>query len=784
MDSLEKSYQQAEKLLPWNLSLQLGNTRITPYWLDKHRFWFKRDIFDQYYGYQKGYCEFVLVDSKNLTQEKLFDHQRLADSLSRLLKKTISSNQLPIISLECCKNNQLTLYIDGTNNPNERVLFDRDSYTCKLIETGGLLASTSPDGLMEAVVKNYNIYLCDFDKRVEKALTDDGELHYGYGSYSDYISIGICDKKPLPPAVLWSLGSRYLAVQRIDERQVKAMPLQQSVPTDGSARPVTSTYKFAMPGDTNSTLASIYIIDIDNDVVIVNDRPPVTGLGGVLIEHACWSSDDCFYYTEWSRDRQMVRLVAFDPVAGSRVLIEEKNQSPAPLHPGPIPFEPAIFTILPEIEKLIWYSHCSGWGHLYLHDLATGTLTNPITSGDFVVTSLHGVDIDKGYVYFTACGSEPGENPYYEYFYRVNLDGSGLTLLTPEIAQHDITAPKYVAEDFRPLSKVHGLSPSADVFIDTISRIDLPYKSVLRSTHDGSELMLLAQCNPSLINDSSYHPPLDFTVKAAGKVEDLWGVIYRPSDFDKSKKYPVILAVYGGPQKCIVPKRFAEFIQYAGEIARTLAELGFIVVSLDPRGTPFRSKEFQSEIYGNMQNGGGIEDQVFALQQLGERYSWMDLNRVGITGHSNGGFASVRAMLSHPEFFKVAVASAGNYDQRGYIANWGETFQGLPVGKNYDDQSCLHLAQHLRGKLFLIHGDIDANVHISHTLQLSNQLIKYNKDFDLLVLPNRQHGYMQDTYFIRRVWDYFVQHLLDEKPPGQYLIKPPDNKSSDVKFCN
>ena len=500
---------------------------------------------------------------------------------------------------------------------------------------------------------------------------------------------------------------------------------------------------------------------------------PASVLGFIESGSVAWGTDSCLYSIEWTRDRQSARFVEFNFKHGaSRILLEEKGQGF--LGPDLFPLVGKhIFKVLPEINEFIWYSRRSGWGHLYRYDLTTGELKNPITSGEYVVTKIHHVDPLKGCVYFTACGREPERNPYYEHLYRVNSDGSDLVLLTPEASHHDIFPSNVDFADpivsFAP--DIHAISSSANVFVDTISRVDEPCKSVLRSTVDGAELMTLAQCDSTLLPDMTL--PQSFTVKATDDITDLWGVIYRPSDFDECKRYPVILMLYATPQLCITQKRFAED-SFMGNMGyrQVLAELGFVVITLEPRGTPLRSKAFHDVAYGNLQRGGGIDDQVAAIKQLGERYAWMDLDRVGIMGFSGGGFASARAMLSHPDFFKVAVSNAGNLDQRLYNAGWGEALQGLLEGNNYEEQACVSLAKNLRGKLLLTSGDSDANVHVAHMLQFVHELIKHNKDFDLLILPNRQHSYYEEPYFLRRLMDYFVEHLMKNPPPKSYCIKP------------
>jgi len=790
LNEMEQRYQRAEQWLSWNLAPKLNNLTVEPHWLDGHRFWFRRDL-------QEGH-EFILVDSENITLNPAFDHQRLAGVLAELLNQTVSPQQLPIKALEFRAKNQLRLEIDPTVAPHCKcILLELEDYNCtvefaeelgKSLKTRDddilweqsyahsfrtLLPVVSIDGQREVVRRGHNLFLREYTTGIETPLTDDGEPHYGYGNYSEHRSFGVFENKPMAPAVLWSPDERYLAVQRIDERQVKDMPMMQSVPEDGSIRPIGHSYKMALPGDTHVALASLCVIDLESGDIICIDRPPMPAaslVGFMECGAVEWGTDNCIYFVEWTRDRQTVRFVRFDPMNGvSRILLEEKGQGM--LGPAPFPMLGQVFKVLPESNEFIWYSRCSGWGHLYRYDLTTGELKNSITSGDYVVTRIHRIDPLAGCLHFTACGREPKRNPYYEHLYRVNMDGSDLILLTPEPSHHDIVPSNIDFLNANCATGVHAISPNGNAFVETISRVDQPSRSVLRSTDDGTELMTLAQCDQTLLPDMT--SPRAFTVKAADDTTDLWGVMYRPSDFDEGKHYPMILVLYGTPQLCFTQKKFAEkSVMVDISYCQALAELGFIVITLDPRGTPLRSKVFHDVAYGNLQNGGGIEDQVGAIKQLGERHAWVDLDRVGITGISGGGFASARAMLSHPNFFKVGVSNAGNHDQRLYCAGWVETFQGLLEGDNYEEQACISLAKNLEGKLLLTHGDRDANVHIAHTLQLVDELIRHNKDFDLLILPNRQHLYYEDPYYIRRLWDYFVEHLLNQKPPKKYCIAP------------
>jgi dipeptidyl aminopeptidase/acylaminoacyl peptidase len=351
-------------------------------------------------------------------------------------------------------------------------------------------------------------------------------------------------------------------------------------------------------------------------------------------------------------------------------------------------------------------------------------------------------------VYFNASGRETGEDPYLRHLYRVNLDGSDLQLLTPEAADHEIS-----------------FANSGRYFIDSYSRADLPTVSLLRSA-DGNVIRELARADVTKLAASGWKPPEPFRATAADGVTEICGLMFRPANFDPGKKYPVLDAIYPGPQTIKTPKNFPATLAGDGQ---DMAQLGFVVVTVDGRGTPFRSKAFHDFSYGKLGTAGGLEDHIAALRQLAKVHAYMDLDRVGIYGHSGGGYATVRAMLTYPEFYKVGVASAGNHDMRGYLARWGEKYIGPVNGDNYLEAANPVLAANLKGKLLLAWGDMDDNVPPSLSMQLVSALIKANKTFDMLVLPNRNHSFFNDPYFIRRRWDYLVEHLAGAMPPEYKL---------------
>ncbi|MBI2537788.1 MAG: prolyl oligopeptidase family serine peptidase, partial [Gemmatimonadetes bacterium] len=457
-------------------------------------------------------------------------------------------------------------------------------------------------------------------------------------------------------------------------------------------------------------------------------------------------------FTFLTRASKALYLVEADPTTGdAKVLAVDSAKTWVETSPQ----DPPSWYVT-EDGEVIWWSERDGWAHLY-RMAQGGTLRNQITQGAWPVGAVRHVDETAKQIYVTARGREPGRFIYYAHLYRVNFDGSGLTLLTPEDADHRI--------DF---------SPSGRYFIDIQSRIESPPVTVLRAAPDGRVVRKLEEADLSRLKAIGWTPPEIFQVKARDGITDIYGVIFKPSDFDSTKKYPVIDHIYPGPQVGSVGQwRFS-----SGGEERAIAELGFVVVEIDHLGTPLRSKAFHDNYYGNFHDNG-LPDHVTALKQLGARYSWMDLDRVGIYGHSGGGFASTDAMVTFPEFFKVAVSGAGNHDNRSYNIYWAEKYQGLmkpdTVRKtdNFEASANKTYAKKRQGRLLLMHGDMDDNVHPANTIQLVNELIKANKDFDLIVAPDRAHG-LNEPYFIRRRWDYFVRHLAGKEPPREYEIKRPE----------
>ena len=425
-----------------------------------------------------------------------------------------------------------------------------------------------------------------------------------------------------------------------------------------------------------------------------------------------------------------------------RVLIRE--QSDTYVDPGE-----TFYRFADGIGKVLWSSERDGWNHLYVYGRKTGQLENQVTRGTWVVREIDHVDEKDRRVYFMANGREKDEDPYQTHLYSIGLDGKDLRSLSPENANHSVS-----------------MSPEGRFFVDSYSRPDLPGESVLRRAQDGSEVRILETSDASDLVKTGWKPAEPFQGKAADGSADIYGLIWRPSNFDPSKKYPIIEQVYTGPQGFFVPKNFAGPFRL-----QSMAELGFIVVMVDGRGTTGRSRAFHQFSYRNL--GGAFADHVALIKQMAERYPYMDLSRVGIYGTSAGGYGAAHAMLTFPDFYKVGVTISGDHDARLDKAWWNELYQGYPLQDDYAAQSNITLADRLKGRLLIEHGDIDDNVHPVETMRFVDALMRANKSFDMLFVPNMFHGESGEHahYLVRRRWDYFVQYLLGVTPPENFEIK-------------
>ena len=761
-----KHYECAEQLLAWNTVKDVLNGKLRPHWLgEEGRFWYRRDVRK---GNENG-RQFVVVDPVRNTKEPAFDHVKLSDGLSQATGHVYQPEHLPFDSFSYVNEGRAIQFkVEETN-----WICDLDQYECRQGKPSKEVPpheSCSPDGSWAVFVKENNLYLRCVKTGEIKPLTVDGEPYYDYGTQPEVRTSAIFERlyhQNLPPVVLWSPDSKKLLTHRLDQRKVRTMHLLQSHPLDETKAPEVHAYRYPLVGDKHLPQVKFVVFDIEQGCMIpIETEPVITGLMSPLtpeLQTAFWTDDSSsFYFMRMSRDYRSVQFVAVDSNTGKAcTLLEEKSETFLFTDLYNLGFGKINIRWLSKRNDFIWHSERDGWSHLYLYDGCTGALKNRITSGSLVVRGLISVDEEKGWVYFTAGGQEPGRDPYYQHLYRVRLDGTELMLLTPEDAEHDVF-----------------ISPDHQYFVDTFSRVDLPPMSVLRRT-DGSLVRHLEEADIEHLLKKGYQIPERFTVKATDGITDLYGILIRPAMVEADTKYPILDYVYGGPQRSHTPKRFTwggemhvEPIDLTGG-AQTFAQLGFAVILMDGRGTPYREKAFHDYSNGRLERAAGLEDHEAAIKQLTERYSFLDGDRVGTYGESGGGYGAARAILTYPDTYKVAVAGCGNHDQRFYLASWGERFQGKFDSELYQEQDNTRLVDRLKGKLLLATGDMDDNVHPASTIRMVHALIKANKDFDFLLIPNRHHGIAADVYFIRRRWDYFVKHLLETEPPNEYNIQDP-----------
>lgn len=610
---------------------------------------------------------------------------------------------------------------------------------------GRFSAMFSPDGKRVAFIRDWNLWVRDVETKEETRLTTDGIENFGYAT--DNAGWRKSDR----PVLLWSPDSKKIATYRQDQRHVSDMYLV----TTNVGAPKLQAWKYPLPEDKDIIRIHRVIIEVDDPQVIPLKMPPDARRGTLCDDISCtgkfddneWNRDATkLAFVSTSRDHKEAKLRIADARTGEvRDVFEEKVATQYESGRGMINWR-----YLPASNETIWYSERDDWGHLYLYDLRTGELKNQITRGDFVVTRLHRVDEKNRVLYFEATGREGGRDPYFSHFYRVDFDGKNLKLLTPEDADHRIS-----------------ISPDGKYFVDNYSKPDVPNTAVLRGM-EGRLIATLEKADISRLRAAGWKPPVPVKVKDRNGKWDLYGLMFTPTDLDESKKYPVVNYIYPGPSGGGVGRRS---FSAARRDHQALAELGFVVVVIDGTCNPYRSKSFHDACYGNM-GDNTIEDQIAGIRQLAEKHPYLDLERVGVWGHSGGGFATAAAMFRYPDFYKVGVSQSGNHDNRNYEDDWGERYIGLLKGDNYKKQANQVYAENLKGKLLLTHGGLDDNVPPYNTYLVVEELIKANKDFDLIIYPNERHGYRNGYfYMMRRRWDYFVEHLLGKKPPREYEMK-------------
>ncbi|AMR33602.1 peptidase S9 [Mucilaginibacter sp. PAMC 26640] len=744
----DKDYQHAESMLGYNTEPLVFNGSVRPNWLPGDNFWYRVVM--------PAGAEFVMVNAAKGTRTPAFDSQKLATALATASNEKVDAKALPFRSISFAADDKTVLFralgkqwqydaaSDKVSEYSGAVAM-ADAQGGRGARGGGGLEVLSPDKTKAAFIKDWNLWIKDVKTGAQTQLTTDGVKDFGYAT--DNAGWKMSDG----PILSWSPDSKKIATFQQDQRTVSDMFLV----TTNVGKPTLKAWKYPLPGDKDIATIARVIINVDEPKVIrlqIPADPHRATLSDDIassgtFDDVNWSADGSkLAFVSTSRDHKIEKVRIADAATGA--VKEVFGETVATQYESG--WRSINWKYLPASNEIIWFSERDNWGHLYLYDANTGKLKRQITKGDWVVTQVLKVDEKKRVIYFIADGRQ-AENPYFSQLCKIGMDGKGFTVLTPEAGNHQVT-----------------FSPSYGYFIDAYSKPNVAPVTVLRNA-EGKLLSTLEKTDISQLTAKGWKPLTPITLKAHDGKTDIYGVMFTPTHLDPNKKYPVIDYIYPGPQGGSVGSW--SFGAARGD-NQALAELGFVVVAIEGTSNPLRSKSYHDMNYGNM-GDNTLSDQVGGIRQLAQKYSYIDTTRVGIWGHSGGGYATAAAMFRYPDFFKVGISESGNHENRNYEDDWGERYNGLVENSNYDAQANQNIAKNLKGKLMLAHGMMDNNVPPYNTLLVAEALEKANKSFDLVIFPNSAHGYGQYSYYMmRRRWDYFVKNLLGAEPPKDYVLKP------------
>ena len=693
--------------------------------------WFKDGSGIWFIDYSKDKKTYKTVNFKNYKVVDLFNHEKLATALNSLTKKSIESNQLSVSNIERIKDRNLDLKFEGKTYTLSLKSYELELKEEEKEEDNNEFERMAPNGKWIAYTKNYNLFIKSTENGVIHQLSFDGKKDYEYATYYGWFDImeGENAERPKHFSANWSEDSKWISANIVDFRNAEKMYLlDHSV--DSLYKSKLLSYYRGSPGDTTMIHVTPVFFNIETKKEVKTNLPTGTHINSVAIEGMKNSGELLANYSERGYKKEILKQVNLNN-GEEETLIEETSETN---------IDNFWFRKFDDKLKVIFLSERSGWRQLYIVDIKTKE-TKAITKGNYYINSVVHTNEDKEEIYFLASGREPNSNPYHQKLYKVTFEGD-VTLLTPENTHHIIS-----------------FSEDGKYFVDNYSTIAIPTRTVLRNSKSGKIIADLTIADVSQVKENGWIAPEPFSLIAKDDKTMMYGAFWKPTNFDPSNSYPIIDATYTGPHTQRFPKSYNR-----GFDNQSLAELGFIVVQIDGLGTSGRSKEFHDHSYKNMENN--LEDHVLAIKYLAQKYSWINIDKVGIYGHSAGGYDTGRAMLGFPDFYKVGIASSADHDFRMEKAWWPEMYQGWPVDGTYEKVSNITNAKNLKGKLLLVHGGIDDNVNPSATFKLAEALVNADKEFDLLILPSQRHGYQGKArnYFIKKRWNYFIEHLLDVKP--------------------
>ncbi|WP_417370681.1 prolyl oligopeptidase family serine peptidase [Gelidibacter japonicus] len=720
-----EDYQRAVSFLPENLNNK------TVFNLYTQVYWFKDNSGIWFVDHDKNGKTYKTLSFKNNRVQPMFDHDKLAQELSKLAENKLESGQLSLSNIERTKDGHLKF-----NFESKTYILDLKTYQLQIEkeekkEEKNEFETKSPDGKWIAYSKDYNLYIKSTTTGQEYQLSHDGKRDYEYATYYGWYDIieGENAERPKRFRVNWSKDSKWIGADVVDFRNAEKMYLlDHSI--DSLYKSKLLSYYRGSPGDTTMVHVKPVFFNVETKKEVKTNLPTGTHINSVAIEWMEKSGQLLAGYSERGFQKEFLKLVDLNNET-EETLIEETSETN---------IDNFWFRKLDKKQKVIFLSERSGWRQLYMVDMITKE-TEPLSQGNYYINSVVHTNEDKEEIFFLASGKDPKMNPYHQLLYKVDFKGN-TTLLTPENAHHIVS-----------------FSEDGNYFVDNYSTVNHPTKTVLRLAKSGKIVAELTSADASEALAKGWQSPETFQLTAKDGKTTIYGAIWKPTNFDPTQSYPIIDHTYTGPHTQMFPKSFDRAF-----MNQSLAELGFIVMMVDGLGTSGRSKEFHNYSYKNM--GNNLEDHVLAITYLGEKYPWIDTDRVGIFGHSAGGFDTGRAMLAFPDVYKVGVASSADHDFRMEKAWWPEMYQGWPVDSTYHEVSNITNAKNLKGKLLLVHGGIDENVNPSATFKLAEALVNADKEFDLLIFPSQRHGYQgkANKYFTKKRWNYFVEHLKGETP--------------------